>query len=249
MDGDDLHRKVLLDLMAAPSVLLTAAAGVTAMLAGWAVELPVLIFGGAIGVLASVGALATRWLFKRDKLVEKAMKQMQEKLVRDRSAELDGLEQRLQNDDDPRSEQLLRDLRTVYDQLKQPEQWRSAEGKQPPIEIIAKADTLFRSCIVSLERSLTMWETAQQMHTDDLKQEMLDGRQKTLDEVQQSVSQLARTFDQLKALTVEPDRKSRLSEIRNELDQSLTVARNIEDRMKSFERDIESRVSRKVELN
>ena len=70
---DDVRRKVLLDIFAAPGVLLPLAGGLTALIASWAVGgNPALNFGGIAGILGGVGIMASRLILKLDRITQEA---------------------------------------------------------------------------------------------------------------------------------------------------------------------------------
>jgi hypothetical protein len=73
------------------------------------------------------------------------------------------------------------------------------------------------------------------MRTKEARDAALGQRERLVEEIRQSVVQLARTIDGVRSLTVQKEHEHDLSRIRQELDESLDVARRVEERMQSLE--------------
>lgn len=238
MDKERLRNKVMGKLLASPWTVVPAAMGITGLAAGWAGDSATLAFAGFAACLASVGALATRWMFKVDDLSREAAEEMEAEERRQHEESLNALDRRLQRDKDPSTEQRLRKLRYVYRRFQEASDWRTQVDRRSAFEIANKVEKLFKACIMALERSVVLWETAQRMTTRRGRDNVLASREKVLEDVDASVIQLARTIDGVLSLAVESSGESDLANLRSELNESLDVARRVEERMHSLETEL-----------
>jgi methyl-accepting chemotaxis protein len=81
-------------------------------------------------------------------------------------------------------------------------------------------------------------ETAARMKTAEGRKTTLASRERMIDEIRASVEQLAHTIDGVQALAAEKRPDQDLAQIRRELDESLEVARRVEERMQSLEAEL-----------
>jgi hypothetical protein len=260
MDRARFRNKVLLDLVSAPWTLIPAALGASCLLLAWAVSgaAHLLAFVGVAGLLIGLGSLVTRWIFRAGEIARRAFEELEGEAFKQQDAMLDDLDRRLQSDSDPRTEESLRELRLLYERFRQGGDWtREVDGKAA-FDIANKVEELFRGCVRSLERSLELWESAQEMHTDEVRRKILGSREEILAEVGESSRHLARTLDGVHALALEKreasaagvlgrsrrQRRENLAQIRSELDESLAVARRVEERMQLLDAELGSATGR-----
>jgi hypothetical protein len=239
MDRKKLRNKVFLDLLSSPWTLGPTVLGATSLLASWATEMGPgwLTLAGIGGVLAGVGSLATQWIFRSDEIIRRAYEDLEAQEMAAHENRLDDLHNRLRKDKDPRDEDSLRELRMLYRSFKQDNQWRGRLSPQSSVEIASMVEKLYKGCIMSLERSADLVEAARKMNRSKAKTGVLEAREKLLTEVFESVEQLAKTIEHVKTLRSD-DGASDLARIRRELDESLEVARRVEERMQSMEEEL-----------
>ncbi len=240
MDRSRFRKKVLLDLLSSPWTVLPTALLWSLFLAAWAVGqgAVLLSFLGLGGLLAGLGAMATRWILRGDEISRDAFKELQAEAFRKQAEALDDLDRRLQRDDDPRTETTLRELREIYEEFKKDASWAEGLKTRVSFEIASKVERLFEECVNSLRRSLELWEVAEKMRTETLRKEMLESRSSLLGEISRSLEQMQKTVDSVHALRLEKSDTTRHAQIREELDASLEVARRVEERMRSLEHDL-----------
>jgi hypothetical protein len=240
VDRAKLRRKVFLDLLSAPSTVIPAVAGASALLVSWAADFGGgwLAFLGVAGLLAGAGSLATRLIYGVEQATQRAYREIEAQEVAQRENKLEQLYKRLKQDNDPRDETSLKELCVLYQQFKQDAGWAQRVGERSALEITNRVEKLYQGCIISLERSLELSEAAKKMSTSAGRRSLLDSREGLLEEVRQSVQQLAKTIDGVKALQVDQNSATNLAQIRQELDESLEVARRVEQRMQSLESEL-----------
>ena len=112
---DSVKRKILLDIFASPGTVLPIAGGITALLASWAVGgQSALNFAGVVGILGGFGIFASRLILGLEKITRDAYDHVMDKQKRSQEAALEHLQNRLETDEDPRTQVCLRDLRSLY---------------------------------------------------------------------------------------------------------------------------------------
>ena len=244
-ETEKVKRKVLLDLLTAPTTALPFIAGVTALVATWAfgfrADLGVL--AGVAGICAAGGAFFTKLILSGETYAKRALQETQEEAQADQERTLDNLDKRLCQDGDPRTEAALRDLRSLlraFDDLR-------AKGEIDmnvfsSTNVLTGVHNLFEQCVRSLEQSLSLWQTAQKLRTKVARDPLLKQREDILQDVGKSISQLGQTLVAIQKIGSGDDAKSELARIGEELDQHLVVAKQVEQRLKAFENQLQSGV-------
>lgn len=240
MDPARFRRKVLVDLIASPWTLIPGAGGLSLLTISWGLDQGAgwLAFLGVAGLLTGVGTLATRWLFQHDAIAEDAFEAIQREAIDAQERQLDQLSERLAADHDPRDEQSLKYLRDLYDAFRKDTAWTKRLEGRSVLEINSQVENLFRACIVSFERSLELRDTAHGMRTADGQRSLFEARERLLEEINQSIRQLAGTLDNVKALALAQTPAHDLARLRQELTASLDVARKVEERMQTLEAEL-----------
>jgi hypothetical protein len=232
----DLRSRVATELIWAPSVVLPIVAGASAWLMSWAAGgVSSLTLAGLVGVLGGVGWFATRVIFFSDDIAAKIAREQVEKAIADEEAKLDDLQLRLRADRDFRTKDYLTLLRTCRRDFEE-------FAKKPGIafqsqEILSKVRELFWSAKDQLERSLKMIALADRL-TGEQKKQVLDQREQVLEEVRLSIEHMQSAVKHYQTI-IAREQQSDLSSLRDELDESLRVAKRTEERMREIEGTID----------
>ncbi len=224
---DEVKKKVYLDIFASPGTLLPVAAGLTALMASWAVGgNATLNFAGFVGVLSGLGVLTTRLILGLDRITQRAYEYFLQKQRRQQEESLERLHERLLADQDPRTQNCLNELRVLYSRLKE----KVDQGKvnRAAYGVIEGVDQIFQTCVAQLEQSVDLWETTRSMR-GSARAELLQQREEIVREICATVDHLGRTVERFHSLTTNRNR-SELGRLRAELDQSMQVAREVERR-------------------
>jgi len=242
-DRKKLRRKTLLNVVATPLTVVPFLAGMTAFVASWAsgVRTDLGIFAAIAGLLGSVGVFFTRLLLGGDTYAKRALEELQEETHAKRERALDNLEARLVADGDPRTESALRDLRSLaraFERLR--ETGALKLNIASALDITSGVAELFEQCVNSLEQTLRMWHTAQEMRTDAAREPILKHREAMLTDVTNSIARLGHVLAAVQTLGSGDGTSSELARIGEELDQHLAVAKQVEERIKTFERQLQS---------
>lgn len=240
MDPARFRRKVLLDLIASPWTLVPGAGGLSLLLVSWGIDQSTgwLPFLGVAGLLAGFGTLATRWLFQHDEIARDAFADLQQEAIDLKEQELDRLAERLSQDKDPRDEKSLQHLRDLYGAFRLDTAWTKRLEGNSVLEINSQVENLFRACIASFERSVELRDAARGMRTREGQRNILESREQLLEEIEQSVRQLAGTLDNVKALSLAKTPAQDLARLRQDLSASLDVAKKVEERMHTLEAEL-----------
>ena len=228
---DKVKKKVLLDLFGSPGTVLPIVVGMSAWMLSWAVDGSTMLnLGGLVGVLGGVGFLATRLIFGLEKITENAFQYLNEQKREAQDQALDALETRLRGDDDPRTQTYLRNLRELYSNF----QAELRDGRVAGIAgtVLEQVEKLFQAAVKHLEHSYHLWMTAGRM-SGDARQALLDERERVVQEVQETVEHLSKAIEQFHSFRVKAS-EAELVKLREELDETMQVARRAEARLESF---------------
>lgn len=239
LDRKRLRQKIMLSLLSSPWTLVPLLGGATVLAAGWAVGISpdTAAFSGLAAILAGAGVFLTRLLVGGEAVAQKALEELQREAQAESRRRLDDLDHRLMADGDPRTEQALRNLRTLVDAFKQGGGWSDTMNAASTFDIVSGVDDLFGACVRSLERTLELWETASGVTVADARQALLDRREKIITEVQASIVQLGRILAGIQGLEGGSASTAELGRLRGELEQSLAIARRVDEKMKAWRTD------------
>jgi hypothetical protein len=242
---EKIRRKVLLNILTSPTTAAPFLAGITALVATWAfgMRADIGVLAGLAGILVAAGAFFTKFVFRGEAYAKQAVEETRQEEGAERERVLDGLDARLCQDADPRTEAVLRDLRSLvraFDEL-----CTSSGAKLNELttaNIASGVHELFSQCVSSLERSLKLWQTAAKLRTKAAREPILKQREDIILDVGKSIRQLGQTLVAIQNLGTGGGTTSELARIGEELDQHLAVARQVEQRVRAFESQLDERV-------
>ena len=239
MDKKEITKKILLDpldwLTLTPFLI-----GATAGLGAWAfsVDSGIAIAGAVVPILISAGIYVNRLLFGWKDKHEQIINDWRESVEKQRDDELDQLYRDLQNDGDPRTENLLKDLRTLTKALMS-EQTESFVIYS--YDIVNDVDKLFRVSVDYLKESLELWNMAEEMKKESIREQLLKHREALIEEVEGSLDNLGDVLGSMKKAVVDSSDGRQLAELREELSTRLRIAEEVEGKMKSMRQNSVSR--------
>jgi len=209
--------------------------GVTVGLGAWAVgqDSGVALASSVILVLASAGIYLHRLLFGWQENYERIVADWRETVEKTRDSELDRLYRELAQDGDPRTEALLKDLRTLTKALMSEQSETLAVSA---FDIVSDVDKLFQRSVDYLQESLTLWHTAEAMERESIREQLLKQRDVLIGEVEQSLENLGDVLGSVKRAAVSSHDGRQLAELREELSARLKIAEDVEERMKAMRR-------------
>lgn len=237
-----IYRRIWLELLWRPAVLLPGTAGGLALLVGMIVPggrrllLPALI-----GLLFAGSMALVRWLVQHEEILDRASRAAEREAARDRERELDRLALRLKADKFSRGPRLLERLRSLREGLRESAEWRGRVDRDTARDLDEKVERLFQGCIAGLERSLELNARARKLANADAGSPLLQAREKVLAEVEASVEGLRRIAEEVQAIALRriEEEGEELSRARAELEQSLDLARRVEERVSSLDVELD----------
>lgn len=233
-DEKTLKRRVLLRLLGSPATVIPFMLGMTAMTASWALDWKpgIGLFAGLAGILAAAGAFVTRLLLGGERVTRDVAATLEREEQEARQRSLDELDHRLSTaDEDPRPETALRDLRALVKAFDENSADYHGFNASSAIEIHSRIGQLFDHCVESLQQTERLWQTAQELNTPAARKPILQQREKIIEEVQASIKQLSSALVALQTLGAGDRSNAELARLRDELDQSLAVAKTVEERV------------------
>ena len=210
-------------------------AGISVGLGAWAVgqDSGVVVASSMILVLAAAGIYLNRLLFGWQENYEKIVAKWRDGVEKARDAELDRLYRELAQDGDPRTEALLKDLRTLTKALMNEQ---SETLAMSAFDIVSDVDKLFQRSVDYLQESLNLWQTAEDMERASIKEQLMAQRDVLIGEVEQSLENLGDVLGSVKRAAVSTHDGQRLADLREELTARLKIAEDVEERMSAMRR-------------
>lgn len=240
-DAKTVRNKVWLRLLGSPLTVVPFLCGVTAWSTSWTFDWNVGLgsFIGLAGLLGSAGVFLTRFLLGGEKLAGEVMAELEREALQAQQKVLDQLDHRLAtSDEDPRPETALRDLRALLKAYEETASGASALHLSSVIDIHSRVREVFDQCVVSLEKTIKLWETARKLSTPEARKPILEQREQIIADIQASIKQLSDTLVGLQTLGQGHSSTAALERLRGELDQSLEVAKMVEARVNSLVKDV-----------
>lgn len=242
--GSSFKKKLILRMLSSPLTMGLFLAGATVLLAAWTfgINSGLAIFAGIVSILGAIGVFFTRFLLGSERLGREVLEEMRQEAEMAREKALDELDRKLSADGDPRTEWSLRDLRALAKAFNEGRAKSDALSAPTTFDITAGVEQLFSRCALFLERTIELWYAANNTTDPEARRPLLDQRERIIEDVGKSIKQLGGILAGLQGLGVgDASEDSDLARIREELDQSLEVAKIVDKRMKSLERELGSR--------
>ena len=235
----NIAKRVIADVISSPMVIFPFMVGTAAFASLFALGLKGSAFLGAMlvglsGVLGSGGMFLTKMILGRDERVKKIIEESRDKAKKDKLKRLDHFHHRLTLDGDSRTEDSMQDLRSLRQAFRQLDKIAPDLNRAMIDEIQKRAEELFQQCVRSLEKSLQLWKTADSLSSELAQKPIMEQREKLVGEVVGTVEHMSRTLAAVQGITKKSDGDARLQTLRGELDQSLEVAKKVEQRVDSL---------------
>lgn len=229
-DHDQLKRRMYLQLLGSPITLVPFVAGLGGLIVAGTlpIEPAIPVFVGVAGLVVAAGSLAIRILTGKEKIAQRALDEMRgEEEQRQRDA-LDTLHQRLAEDDDPRDENLLSDLRGLLAVFKDGELLR---GVNPVLrsDVVIGVQNLFSESIRLLETSLRLRDRAQKLSSAVIREPIEQQRLRLISEVELSLRELGRILADIEQVGHQNVEESALRGIVKDLSRCLEVGKQTRD--------------------
>jgi hypothetical protein len=237
LDRDAIKRRYLYALATSPATLfpfltgLTVAAVSAMSNAKWTGQG---IFLGAAACLVSGGIFLSRLLLGNERIADKAASEIADEILGSRDRDLDELERQLSSDDDDRDNQALTELRELMHSV-------DALSRKLDGETYAKlqqsASAMFDVCVGLLKKNLDILGQIQTARSPAQRKQLNKDREDCLKNVRDSVKHLRDVVTELSDIRRgAADDAPELVRIRDSLDETLRIARQVETDRQDLER-------------
>lgn len=238
MDKREITKKMLLDPVDWIT-LLPCLAGITIGFGAWAVnkESGLAVATSITLLLISAGIYLNRLLFGWNENYERLVNEWRASVESQRDQDLDRLYLELKKDGDPRTEMLLKDLRTLTKALLSEQSLMSEQSDSLAIhafDIVSDVDKLFQRSVDYLKESLDLWRTADNMERESIKQQLLNQRETLISEVEKTLENLGTVLGSMKKAAINSRDGLQLAELREELSARLKIAEEVEEKIKAM---------------
>ena len=238
-DNKNIAKRVMKDILGSPLVLAPFMIGTAAFASFLALGLQGKAALGAVlvglaGTLASVGTFLTKFILGKDDRVKQLIEASRSKAKLDKRKALDHFQHRLTMDGDERTETALQDLRSLRQAFRQLDKIAPDLNQAMIDDIQQRSEELFQQCVSSLEKTLQLWKTAESLASETARKPILEQRDKLVGDVVQTVEHMSRTLASVQGITNKSEGDIRLQRLRGELDQSMEVAKKVEQRVDSL---------------
>ena len=239
LDKKKFRSKVVLGLLSSPTTIVPLLGGVTWLAGIWALGLVTgpAIFGGFACITAAAGAFFTRLLLGGGAIAKEALREIQQELAEAQQRKLDELRTRLGADLDTRDDKLFDELLAVTAVFQQGPPGAKNLNQAVLSDILEKAYKLYEGCIANFTRSLEILDTVHRFPKGDAREAMIFQREKLLQEIQTSIGYLGRILAEIQDFKLPIDEGANLARIRSELDETIAVARRVEERLNDWGSD------------
>lgn len=235
-DKKRFRKEFVLHLATSPATLVPLLVGGTAAGAGILFGAPLVVLAGVTAMLGGGGVCATRFLVGAKKVAERVVAKLEAEDRATRKDHLDALDHRLLEDNDPRTEDLLRDLRRMVDPLYGGVNTTLFAGVPTVtgLEIKRKIEELFERCVILLDQTLVLWRNAQELKSPKAREPFIAQRERLIEEVGRSIERISATLAGLETMGSRADDETEVRRIRDDLERTLAVARRVDVRMREI---------------
>jgi hypothetical protein len=227
-----VRNRVLREIFLAPSVVLPIVAGASSLLLSWAADgVSSLTLAGIAGILGGIGWMATRAIFKTETITKETIEKLESQEKQAEEDELERLGALLSQDDDDRDQDLLRALRVQRAHFRE-------LASQPGVvvrsqEILQQVEQLYRASVNNLYESYRLLVQSRELGPAERRAFVVE-RELLLKDIKVSVDFLQSALQQYRSFTKKTVGTD-LSELRDELDASIKVAKRTEERLRELD--------------
>ena len=230
---DRFQRRAIYEAGKSPASSVPVAVGILVLLAGLVMgPFGFISLAGLLAITAGIGFAVRKLLRGFSQLTNAAYETFFASQQEKQLNALRELDRRLQRDHDPRTHNLLRQLWHLYQTLERDVQ--SGRLNHSAHDVLERVDQMFRVCVEHLQMTYQLWDSARRHHDFDARQK-LQQREELIQEVQASLDHLEQAVERLGESAAERN-TGELRRLRQELDESVRVAKAIEQRTAELDR-------------
>lgn len=198
--------------------------GISTFLLGFCFSSGFVMGVGATLALVAAGFFSTKLVLTLDQIQKKADKLETEFKEKEKNDELNKLYRQLKEDKDPRPEKCLEDLRSIRILL-----FEDIKDSIIGDEVVSNFEKIFDQCVSYIRETDEMWRTSKSLR-GRLKEKTKEDREKLIEEIERTTNKLLDYVHHIK----EKKEKEVFQDALTELEQSLEIARNTEERLSNL---------------
>ena len=231
---DRFQRRAVIEASRAPESSFPVGLGLFLLFLAFATPLTSIFLPlvGTLAIMAGVGFAIRKLVKGFSKLTNSAYEKFFESQQAKQLKALRELDRKLQRDQDQRTHNLLRQLWHLYQTLEK--DIKEGRLSYNAHEVLEKVDSMFRVCVEHLELSYQLWEMARRQKGSRQARQKLQQREELIQEVSASVDHLEKVVSKLEESAVERN-TGELKRLREELEESMRVAKAVEERTSELE--------------
>jgi hypothetical protein len=231
---NELNKRIALDLLTAPGTVVPFTLGSSLLMlsvvlgAGWG------LFGFGL-MLLGLGMLGSNVLLNFEGISKQALESIQREQKEERGRRLDELDAVLSSNREPRDQQALRNMRTLYDEFVED----LSAGRISAIgtrSMFDQIDGLFNEVVKRLERQHQLWLTSRKL-SGTTKENLIKQRDELLDEVERCIDNMTQVISEVRALGLKAS-KGELTALSDRLTRQLDVAKATDAALNDLDNDL-----------
>lgn len=236
IDKKRLKNKILVGLLTSPFTLVPFVLGMTlfVIFVTFSRKMGITLFGAVSCFLGSVAGFFTQLLMVGDKIRQKALEELNKEEQKKKDEALNALDKQLCADGDPRTEGYLRDLRAVCKAFIEKRDSFSNANISILFDVVTGIDQLFQECVRSLQQTLEILRLASEVGTEKTRKTLLSQRENVVNDVGKTIDHLAKILQDFQKIEEGDHVNSRLAQIRKDLDESIEIAKVVDQRLSEF---------------
>jgi len=229
-DRDSIKKKLMWEVITSWTVLAPFAIGATILLFAWGLSLKGIVAGliGAAFIAVSFGIFLKQMTSTGVK--QKVIDKLKLHAEREERQRLDELDAKLAQDRDPRTQQLLRNMRRLRQTFSSCANERACASVAG--SIIAGVEDLFADSVRALETTLTLKATSDGLVGEEAKQPILERRERLIVDVEATVNEMSSIISGLQVISTTGDNDlDATDELRSSLSDKLVAIRRTQEEM------------------
>jgi len=233
LDKKKLKNKILVRLLTSPFTIIPFIVGITLLMAfvTFSRKMGITLFAGITCLLGSCASFFTQLIMGGERISQRALEDIRKKAQKRKEEALNALDRQLSADGDPRSEGYLRDLRAIFKAFSEKHEALHGANVQMLFDVVSGIDQLFQECVNSLKQTLNILRLANQVGTEKTRRALLAQREQIINDVGKSIDHLSKILQDFQGIGTKDQVNTRLAQIRSELDQSLEIAKAVDQRL------------------
>lgn len=228
MSRRDLYVRILKDLATRPLTFFPFVLGLSLMLMSTVTDAR-MAFAGFVSLLVSAANFSAQLV--SGNVSRSVVEKLEHDLTRRRDRELDELQAKLSADGDPRTQDLLSDLRALVRGFHESGSWFDEVGVRMTFDLQSRVEELFNTAVKWLLRTLDLHELQKKVSSKAVREQFRQERERIIGDVSQATLKLGSTLAAVQRLGSASADSPELNKLLRELDEEINIAMTVERRL------------------